>query len=356
MTPADLARLRTLAEQATKGPWTCEADTWITYDADDIGPTGVCYIEHEATRVYVAAVSPDVVMGLLDALEQAAELPRRIREAIGVDDEDVADAVGRRERVHVRECEALEKERDRLAARVLHLEAPGECQSLHKLRAEVERVEAERDAALADSATAVWPRVGVCLECCVEVTTCDEDGAHSCGGYVVVCAGKDSAEQAIEFANKLRAEHDAALVAVEEFLRWQAAGPKGCPPYASAIAHPLTRLDESFAALRTVEDALRAERDELAAEVAAQQGLPHGALPGWTSTLTGAARVWSREFDGDTDVRLVVRVDAGVVSHASIRGGDPSRVDAAIDQSAGPVAIRAAMRAAEAAARSRGWP
>jgi hypothetical protein len=39
-------------------------------------------------------------------------------------------------------------DRDRLAARVIELEAPGECQSLHKLRAEVVRVEAERDAAV----------------------------------------------------------------------------------------------------------------------------------------------------------------------------------------------------------------
>jgi hypothetical protein len=37
----------------------------------------------------------------------------------------------------------------RLRARVTELEAPGECQSLHKLRAEVERMRVERDAARA---------------------------------------------------------------------------------------------------------------------------------------------------------------------------------------------------------------
>lgn len=115
------------------------------------------------------------------------------------------------------------------------------------------------------AATNGWPRVGVCLECRAEVTTCDEDGAHSCGGYVVVCAGKDSAEQAIEFADVAEQNR----IAVQEFTRWQRTGPRGCPPYESAIAGMLMRLDKAFAALRAVEDTLRAERDELAAEVAA---------------------------------------------------------------------------------------
>jgi hypothetical protein len=43
----------------------------------------------------------------------------------------------------------LRAEVDRLRARVTELEAPGECQSLHKLRAEVERMRVERDAARA---------------------------------------------------------------------------------------------------------------------------------------------------------------------------------------------------------------
>lgn len=187
-----------------------------------------------------------------------------------------------------------------------------------------------------------WPRVGVCLECRAEVTTCDEDGAHSCGGYVIVCAGKDSAEQAIEFANRMRAEVDAALVAVEEFLRWHASDPSGYPPYASAIAHPLTRLDESFAALRAVEDVLRAERDELAAEVSAYQGRPDGALPGWawSDDDNGYVRVV-----GDDLVLCVVYHEWSLYDH----GERPNDGRAEAD---GP---RAAMRAAEAAARSRGW-
>jgi hypothetical protein len=67
-------------------------------------------------------------------------------------------------------------ERDRLAARVLELEAPGECQSMHKLRAEVE---AERDEAraLRDALTAAMGETSEpCPRCAARDYMRDPDG------------------------------------------------------------------------------------------------------------------------------------------------------------------------------------
>lgn len=85
MSAPDLASLRALAEAAREHTG---------------APVAIELPVTAAEAHYLAAVSPDVVMGLLD-------------------------------------------ERDRLAARVLELEAPGECQSLHKLRAERDELAAE---------------------------------------------------------------------------------------------------------------------------------------------------------------------------------------------------------------------
>jgi hypothetical protein len=84
-----------------------------------------------------------------------------------------------------------------------------------------------------------------------------------------------------------------------------------------------------------------AERDELAAEVAAYQGRPEGALPGWE---------WS-EDDGPAWVRplkcgvMVAHVDGEwLIDWAEV-----------LMEQRSADSHRAAMRAAEAAARARGW-
>ena len=101
----------------------------------------------------------------------------------------------------------------------------------------------------------------------------------------------------------------------------------------------LTGIHDSLAMQKV--RALRAERDELAAEVAAFVGKPEGALPGWK---------WS-EADGPAWLRKTPR---GAMV-ASVRG-TWSAFHAGRELADGYAPTpRAAMRLAEAAAKARGW-
>lgn len=93
---------------------------------------------------------------------------------------------------------------------------------------------------------------------------------------------------------------------------------------------------------------LRAERDELAAEVAAYQGRPEGAMPGWTPARPGMAALYERAQDGAGWFALVMSTQRKVCEwYVSGDGGG--------SESGHVPSARAGMRAAEAAARSRGW-
>ena len=89
MTPDRLANLRALAEAATPGPWTVQdhadddgddAPRIVAPDSQEpenpwfVAEACACCGPGDATPAnarYIAAVSPDVVMGLLDALAEA---------------------------------------------------------------------------------------------------------------------------------------------------------------------------------------------------------------------------------------------------------------------------------------------
>lgn len=87
LTPERLAELRTLAAAATPGPWTVEsywdrldgpADTNTSWHIPGLErwhgslafTNNVGFGDDEATARYVAAISPDVVVGLLDEIER----------------------------------------------------------------------------------------------------------------------------------------------------------------------------------------------------------------------------------------------------------------------------------------------
>jgi hypothetical protein len=92
--------LRALAAAATPGPWEVE------HHLDMLDPPGSWYIadlerwrgytnnvgfgEDEATARYVAAVSPDVVVGLLDVVAAVAELVAGIPERIALNERSIS--------------------------------------------------------------------------------------------------------------------------------------------------------------------------------------------------------------------------------------------------------------------------
>jgi hypothetical protein len=102
-------------------------------------------------------------------------------------------------------------------------------------------------------------------------------------------------------------------------------------------------------------DALR----ESLAEIAAYQGLPEGALEGWT--WDGALWACTLTPDGIwPQVELWVEVDAGEVTwEASMDPGEvpgaPPEIDACEDVRGAAPTPRDAMRQAKSAAKAKGW-
>ena len=88
MTPALVAELRRLAEAATSGPWRVNSRAVEGPEDDDGYSSVVAYVEDEHTDEwaanvrYLAAVSPDVVLGLLAALELARASGDRLAAAV----------------------------------------------------------------------------------------------------------------------------------------------------------------------------------------------------------------------------------------------------------------------------------
>lgn len=145
---------------------------------------------------------------------------------------------------------------------------------------------------------------------------------------------------------------------------------------APAFAALTLRLPSLLAALCDALDEARAERDrevvinrcsedtkirlatellEARREIAAFQGRPEGAIsPEWESLLMGnGRRLWTRDVDGGRSLRVEVH-DGVVVRIVGVEHG-PAGPFAWSDMPAEPVTPRLAMRAAEAAARARGW-
>ncbi len=89
----DLARLKALAEQATKGPWQVFDGDVQTVDvaADSNWPTHVVCFGHDYDdyggaddndKAYIAACSPDVILSLIARLEQVERYARDRRERL----------------------------------------------------------------------------------------------------------------------------------------------------------------------------------------------------------------------------------------------------------------------------------
>ena len=109
------------------------------------------------------------------------------------------------------------------------------------------------------------------------------------------CGCRDVDDDAAdECAVRLRAEVDRLTLADREFFRWAASGPNGCPPYASHLRTSLERLDESFRALRFVEEALREEIASLTAERDEAQALIVQAVDrlAWPGSLNPHEERW----------------------------------------------------------------
>lgn len=79
--------LRALAEAATPGPWTESRRVFHdgSYSIDGIGPIGACWcndetadlsFERDADADYIKAVSPDVILELLDRLRGSDDDPK----------------------------------------------------------------------------------------------------------------------------------------------------------------------------------------------------------------------------------------------------------------------------------------
>lgn len=284
MTSHDPAGLRAICEAAPKGPWTGDRiDGTVKYELLDANGDVVirgCNGNHdpqygivgEGADEYLLAVSPDVVLSLIDALDaEKAEVARR---ALVLDQ-------ARTERDEARALNAssycvwcgLEGPRE-----PDHMLAHAKACPKSPVSAAVHAVRRLREAAVQ------W------------ADRCDDDLSGAC-------------DEAAGFLEVIDDE--------------------GAIP----VPHDADRLIEDMRATT-------AERDELAAEVAAMQGKPEGALPGWFwSPDDGPA--WVREVRApDGVLRLLIAYTGGgwgTASHGN--AGTP----------------RAAMRAAEAAARARGW-
>lgn len=83
MTPAELDQLRALARAATPGPWRVEAQGHAEQDVArvnnlEVAPPDSVELAHCADdAAYIAAVSPDVVLGLIAEVERLRLLLRK---------------------------------------------------------------------------------------------------------------------------------------------------------------------------------------------------------------------------------------------------------------------------------------
>ena len=92
MTPEERARLRELAERATAGPWDAHRPhpAYRQYVVDRVMPEGHLGetvattedVQASENAEYIAAVSPDVVLGILDALNAAEAERDRLAKAV----------------------------------------------------------------------------------------------------------------------------------------------------------------------------------------------------------------------------------------------------------------------------------
>lgn len=90
MNETDLARLRALAEKATPGPWELLGANGIVSIEKAGAPPIVAWLgfddshrpkaAHKANAAYLAALSPEVVLALLDAVAEGRALGERGRE------------------------------------------------------------------------------------------------------------------------------------------------------------------------------------------------------------------------------------------------------------------------------------
>jgi hypothetical protein len=85
----DTAELRKLAEAATPGPWVCDGDNVYHERLDEPGRhLANAYVSYrqdaviEANAAYIAAVSPDVLLALLDRLEAPADRVEKLEAAL----------------------------------------------------------------------------------------------------------------------------------------------------------------------------------------------------------------------------------------------------------------------------------
>lgn len=82
MTASELNRLRDLAQAATPGPWRVEARGHAAQEVArvnnlEVAPPDSVELAHCATdAAYIAAVSPDVVLGLIDDVDRLRLLLR----------------------------------------------------------------------------------------------------------------------------------------------------------------------------------------------------------------------------------------------------------------------------------------
>lgn len=82
MTAAELNQLRALAQDATPGPWHVEAyghsaQRVARVNRLEVAPSDSAELAHCATdAAYIAAVSPDVVLGLIDEVDRLRLLLR----------------------------------------------------------------------------------------------------------------------------------------------------------------------------------------------------------------------------------------------------------------------------------------
>lgn len=204
---------------------------------------------------------------------------------------DNANAYGARVRASLNRC-----------GEIIH-GAPGS--GVHEVPVLVEHLKAERDSLRANL-------VPMCLGDC-RVTgyshplRVDEDGlCTTCDGAVVRVGSEHDRDMVEEAIGRVEAERDEALAKLK---LWESIQP---PPW------PVAPDSGDYHDLETVvaevkrnvaragdTDALRAERDELAAELAARDGLPGGLRPGWRWLSGGGVAV--RDLD-DGRALIVQRV------------------------------------------------